>query len=640
MNKLTNEKGKFNRREFLTTTAALGVATVVPATAISRSVAPGKEIVSPDEKTTIRVVDAIVQILVKEGVTNAFGVPGAAINPLYSALKDNGGIRHVLARHVEAATHMAEGFTRAKAGNIGVAIGTSGPGGTDMITGMYSAWADSTPILCIAGQVPRAVLEKEDFQFAPNAEIAKPVTKMSVTIKEPTQVPGIFAKAFQLMREGRQGPVFIELPSDVQMAEIDFDIDWYEPIPVTKPAMTKRQAQRTLDMIVEAKQPILMAGGGVLISGAEKEFVDLAELLGVPVMSTLMGWGTIPDDHKLSQGMIGIQTAHIWANKSFLESDLVVGIGNRWANRHTGALDVYRQGRKFIHVDIEPTQIGKIFPPDFSVVSDAKAALTVLLEVAKEYKAQGKLRDLSGWVNACNKRKSDITMQRKTHFDDVPLKPHRVYEAMNEAFDRDTRYVAVIGLSQIAGGQMLKVYKPRHWINSAQAGPLGWTMPAALGLVAADPDTKVVALSGDYDFQFLIEELAVGVQHQLPYVHVLVNNAYLGLIRQSQRAFNMDYQVQLGFENINSDTGGYGIDHVMVAEGMGCKAFRVTKPDELVPTMRKAQQIAYELKVPVVVECVLEKVTNISMGSALNNITEFEPLATSLADAPNSITVG
>jgi len=643
MNKSTHEKGKLNRREFLTTTAAIGVATTTSATLGMASVVPrsvfGKSAVPASRKTTIRAVDAIVQILVKEGVTHAFGVPGAAINPLYSALKDNGGIRHILARHVEAATHMAEGYTRAKAGNIGVAIGTSGPGGTDMITGMYSAWADSTPILCIAGQVPRAVLDKEDFQFAPNAEIAKPVTKMSVTIKEAAQVPGTFAKAFQLMRTGRQAPVFIDLPFDVQTTEIEFDIDSYEPLPIATPAMTKRQAQRVLDMIIQAERPILMAGGGVLIAGAEAEFVALAEQLGAPVMSTLMGWGTIPDDHKLSQGMIGIQTSHIWANKSFLASDLVVGIGNRWANRHTGALDVYRQGRKFIHIDIEPTQIGKIFPPDFSVISDAKAALVMLLEIVKEYKSQGKLRNLSGWVNECNRRKSDITMQRKTHFDDIPLKPHRVYEAMNEAFGRDTRYVAVIGLSQIAGGQMLKVYKPRHWINSAQAGPLGWTMPAALGLVAAEPDTKVVALSGDYDFQFLIEELATGVQHQLPYVHVLVNNAYLGLIRQSQRAFNMDYQVQLGFENMNSDTGGYGIDHVMVAEGMGCKAFRVTKPDDLVPTMRKAQQLAYELKVPVVVECILQKVTNISMGSALDNITEFEPLSKSLADAPNSITI-
>nr|WP_300147261.1 glyoxylate carboligase [Propionicimonas sp.] len=587
--------------------------------------------------TRMRAVDAIVQILVKEGISQAFGVPGAAINPLYNAMKANGGISHVLARHVEAASHMAEGYTRTAQDNIGVAIGTSGPGGTDMITGLYSAWADSIPILCIVGQVPLAKLDKEDFQYAPNSEIAAPVTKMAVTIREPAQVPGTLAKAFQLMRTGRRGPVLLDLPLDVQQGEIDFDIDSYEPLPIAVPAMTRHQAEHILDMIVAAEHPVLMAGGGVLISGAEAELVELAELLGVPVMSTLMGWGSIPDDHELSQGLVGIQTAHIWANKSFLASDLVVGIGNRWANRHTGDLAVYRNGRRFVHVDIEPTQIGRIFPPEYGVVSDARAALQVLLQVAGEYRAAGKLRDLGAWVDECNARKSDVGMQRKTHFDNTPLKPQRVYEAMNDAFDRDTRYVSVIGLSQIAGAQMLKVYEPRHWIDAAQAGPLGWTLPAALGVVAADPDAKVVALSGDYDFQFLIEELAVGAQHHLPYVHVLLNNAYLGLIRQSQRAFNMDYHVQLSFENINSDTGGYGVDHVKVVEGMGCKAFRVTEPDDLVPTLRRAQELAHELRVPVVVECILERVTNISMGTTLDNISEFEPLAETHAEAPNSI---
>jgi len=589
--------------------------------------------------TRMRAVDAIAQILVKEGATQAFGVPGAAINPLYSALKDNGGVRHVLARHVEAATHMAEGYTRARTGNIGVALGTSGPGGTDMITGLYSAWADSIPILCMVGQVPLAKLDKEDFQFAPIVEIARPVTKMAVTIRESAQVPGTLAKAFQLMRTGRRGPVLLDLPFDVQMGEIDFDIDSYEPLPIATPAMSRSQAERVLAMIAEAEHPILIAGGGVLISGAEAEFVRLAELLGAPVASTLMGWGTIPDDHELSQGMVGIQTAHIWANRSFLESDLVIGVGNRWANRHTGDLAVYRNGRKFVHIDIEATQIGRIFPPEYSVVSDAKEALEILIEVAGEYKDAGKLKDLSGWTAECNGRKADISMQRKTHFNNVPLKPQRVYEAMNDAFDRETRYVTVIGLSQIAAAQMLKVYKPRHWIDAAQAGPLGWTMPAALGVVVAEPDAKVVALSGDYDFQFLIEELATAAQHHLPYVHVLVNNAYLGLIRQSQRGFDMDYQVQLGFENINSDTGGYGVDHVKVVEGLGCRAFRVTEPDDLVHTFRKAQDLAYELKVPVVVECILERVTNIAMGTSLANVNEFEPLAETAADAPNSITI-
>lgn len=588
--------------------------------------------------TTMRAVDAIAQILLKEGASQAFGVPGAAINPLYSALKANGGFQHVLARHVEAASHMAEGYTRAKQGNIGVAIGTSGPGGTDMVTGLYSAWADSIPILCMVGQVPLAKLEKEDFQYAPISQIAEPVTKMAVTIREPAQVPGTLAKAFQLMRTGRQGPVLLDLPLDVQLGEIDFDIESYEPLPVATPAMTRRQAEQVLDLIASGDRPILMAGGGILISGAEGELVELAELLDIPVLSTLMGWGTIPDDHRLAQGLVGIQTAQIWGNENFLASDVVVGIGNRWANRHTGDLEVYRSGRRFAHIDIEPTQIGKIFPPDLGVVSDAKAALGLLLEVARERRAAGGLRDWSPWVAECNKRKTDISLQRKTHFDSVPMKPQRVYEAMNEAFDEDTRYVSVIGLSQIAGAQMLKVYKPRHWIDAAQAGPLGWTLPAALGVVAADPTAKVVGLSGDFDFQFLIEELAVGAQHHLPYVHVVLNNAYLGLIRQSQRAFDMDYQVQLSYENINSDTGGYGVDHVKVAEGMGCKALRVTEPDDLVPALRRAQEMTQEFRVPVVVEAILERVTNIAMGTSLSNVTEFEPLAESATDAPGSIT--
>jgi len=587
----------------------------------------------------MRAVDALVQILVKEGITQAFGVPGAAINPLYSAMKLHGGINHVLARHVEGASHMAEGYTRATPGNIGLALGTSGPGGTDMVTGLYSAWADSIPILAIVGQVPTAKLAKEDFQYAPITEIAQPVTKLAETVMEPAQLPGTIAKALQVARTGRPGPVLLDLPLDVQVGEIEFDIDTYEPLPIATPAMTRLQAERVLDLIAAAKRPILLAGGGVQFSGAEPEFVRLAELLGVPVIQTLMGWGTIPDDHLLSQGRVGIQCSHPWANQSFLASDLVIGIGNRWANRHTGDLAVYREGRKFVHIDIEPTQIGKIFPPDLGVVSDAKVALDRLLEVAKDYQAAGQLPDLTQWVAECNARKTDVTIKRKTHFTEVPMKPHRVYEAMNEAFDRDTRYVVVIGLTQIAGSQLLKTYKPRHWIDAAQAGPLGWTMPAALGVVTADPDSPVVALSGDYDFQFMIEELAVAAQHNLGYVHVLLNNAYLGLIRQSQRAFDMDYQVQLSFDNISSPTGGYGVDHVKVAEGMGCKAFRVTEPDQLVPTLRQAQAMAAELKVPVVVECILERATNISMGTALDNVTEFQPLAQSPADVPNTLAV-
>jgi tartronate-semialdehyde synthase len=379
-----------------------------------------------------------------------------------------------------------------------------------------------------------------------------------------------------------------------------------------------------------------VAGGGIINADAADLLVEFAELVDVPVIPTLMGWGAIPDDHRLMAGMAGLQTAQRYGNANLLASDLVLGIGNRWANRHTGGLDTYTRGRRFIHVDIEPTQIGRVFAPDLGIVSDAKAALQLFAEAGRERRDAGQLPDRSDWVEQCAERKR--TMLRRTHFDDIPIKPQRVYEEMNRAFGRDTRYVSTIGLSQIAGGQFLHVYRPRHWINAGQAGPLGWTLPAALGVCVADPEATVVALSGDYDFQFLIEELAVGAQFNLPYIHVLVNNSYLGLIRQAQRAFDIDYCVQLSFDNVNSpEVGGYGVDHVKVAEGMGCKALRVSEPGEILPALEEAKKLMAQDRVPVVVEIILERVTNISMGTEIDNIVEFEELATRGEDAPTAI---
>ncbi|MGX5696650.1 glyoxylate carboligase [Agromyces soli] len=587
----------------------------------------------------MRAVDAIVQILIKEGATEAFGLPGAAINPLYSAMRANGGIRHTLARHVEGASHMADGYSRTGDGRIGVCIGTSGPAGTDMITGLYAAIADSIPMLCITGQAPVAKLDKEDFQAVDIASIAKPVTKFAKTVLEGAQVPGVFQTAFQIMRQGRPGPVLIDLPFDVQMTEIEFDIDTYEPLPVAKPAATRAQAEKVLDLLVASKHPAIIAGGGIVNSGASAKLVELAETLGVPVFPTLMGWGAIADDHPLAAGLVGIQTSQRYGNASFLESDFVLGIGNRWANRHTGGLDTYRAGRTFVHVDIEPTQIGRVFAPDYGVVSDAGAFIDALLEAARERVAE--LPDYHGWAEECRGRKA--TLQRKTNFDNVPMKPHRVYQEMLSAFGHDTTYVTTIGLSQIAGAQLLHVYEPRQWINAGQAGPLGWTLPAALGVVRGKPGEKVVALSGDYDFQFMIEELAVGAQHQLPYVHVVVNNSYLGLIRQSQRGFEMDYEVSLAFDNVNtpfdpeSVATGYGVDHVKVAEGLGCKAIRVERPEDLAAGFAEAERLRDEFQVPVVVEVILERVTNIAMGADLDTMNEFEDLATSPADAPEAV---
>ncbi|MDO9243159.1 MAG: thiamine pyrophosphate-binding protein, partial [Rhodocyclaceae bacterium] len=306
----------------------------------------------------MRAVDAAAHILRKEGIDTAFGVPGAAINPFYSALKKLGDFKHYLARHVEGASHMAEGYTRARAGNIGVCIGTSGPAGTDMITGLYSASADSIPILCITGQAPRARLYKEDFQAVDIESIAKPVTKWAVTVREPALVPSVFQQAFHVMRSGRPGPVLIDLPFDVQIAEIEFDPDTYAPLAAYKPAASRAQIEKALAMLNAAEKPLIVAGGGIFNADADKLLVEFAELVDVPVIPTLMGWGAIPDDHPLMAGMVGLQTSHRYGNATMLESDFVIGIGNRWANRHTGSVDVYTQGRKFVHIDIEPTQIG------------------------------------------------------------------------------------------------------------------------------------------------------------------------------------------------------------------------------------------------------------------------------------------
>jgi tartronate-semialdehyde synthase len=586
--------------------------------------------------TKMTAAAAAVCVMEKEGVRCAFGVPGAAINPLYAALRPRNEIKHFLARHVEGASHMAEGYTRAKPGNIGVCIGTSGPAGTDMITGLYSAWADSIPILCITGQAPRARLHKEDFQAVDIESIAKPVTKWAITVREPALVPRAFQQAFHLMRSGRPGPVLIDLPFDVQMGEVEFDIETYEPLPVYKPTATPAQIEKALTMLNASEHPLIVAGGGIINADACSLLVEFAEITGVPVVPTLMGWGSIPDDHALMVGMAGLQTAHQYGNATLLASDFVLGIGNRWANRHTGSIDVYTKGRTFVHVDIEPTQIGRVFAPDYGIVSDAKAALELFVAISRQWKASGKLKDRANWVAECCERKR--TMLRRTHFDDVPLKPQRVYEEMNKAFGRETCYVSTIGLSQIAAAQFLHVYHPRHWINCGQAGPLGWTIPAALGARAADPDRRIVAISGDYDFQFMIEELAVGAHFKLPYLHIVVNNSYLGLIRQSQRGFNMDHCVQLSFENINSpEVNGYGVDHVAVAHGLGCKAIRVFRPEQIQPAFDQAKEWMEECKVPVVVEFILERITNVSMGTEINAITEFEELAKDKADAPTAI---
>ena len=582
-------------------------------------------------------MEAAVKVMESEGADVAFGVPGAAILPLYDAMRGS-GIRHYLVRHEEGGTHAAEGYTRARAGKIGIAIGTSGPAGTNMVTGLYSAQADSIPILCITGQAPRAKLHKEDFQAIDVAAITAPVTKWSTVVMEGAQVPWVFRKAFQLMRSGRPGPVHIDLPIDVQKEIIEYDPEADEPLPIDVPRPGARAIAKAIDMLLAAERPVIVAGGGVINAEASDLLVELAELTHTPVIPTLMGWGTIPDDHPLNAGMVGLQTQHRHGNATFLASDFVLGVGNRWANRHTGSVDVYTAGRKFVHIDIEPTQIGRVFCPDLGIVADAGLALEALVAEARKRVAAGQAAPRAAWIGSVQERKR--TLLRRTDFDTVPIKPQRVFQEVNDAFDADTQFVTAIGLYQIASGQFQKVYKPRNYLICGQAGPLGWEVSACTGAKLANPDKEVVGIVGDYSFQFLIEELAVAAQYKVPFVMILLNNAYLGLIRQAERPYDMDFEVQLSFENMNCpEIGEYGVDHVKAAEAFGCLARRVLDPNDIADAIAWARAEADAKRVPVIVEVITERVTNIAMGPEIDAITEFEETIDLPAEAVEPETV-
>ncbi|GAB3975943.1 thiamine pyrophosphate-binding protein [Plantactinospora veratri] len=347
-------------------------------------------------------MDAVVSVLASEGVDIAFGCPGAAILPLYAALRRS-DIRHLIVRHEEGATHMADGWARTN-GRVGVAIGTSGPAGTNMITGLYTAQADSIPMVCITGQAPTSKLHQEAFQAVDIVEIAKPVTKWAVQVKEAAQAPWIFREAFRIARSGRPGPVLIDLPIDVARQEIEWDASIDAPLPVPRVEPHLPRVERALDMLLAAERPLILAGGGVIIGEATDLLREVAETLNIPVQVTLMGKGAIPEDHDLFAGMTGIQTTQRWGNASFLESDLVLALGARFGDRHTGDLPTYRGDRKFVHVDIEPTQLGKVFGPDLGIVSDTGAFLAALLDAVRRRGCGGTVPNGSRWSASCARR--------------------------------------------------------------------------------------------------------------------------------------------------------------------------------------------------------------------------------------------
>lgn len=561
-------------------------------------------------------MNAAVEVLKDEGVDTAFGCPGAAILPLYKALEQVGGIEHLTVRHEEGATHMADGWARTT-GKVGVAIGTSGPAGTNMITGLYTAMADSIPIVCITGQNRTDLLDKEGFQAVDIVEIAKPVTKWAVQIKEPGTAPWVFREAFRIAREGRPGPVLIDIPLDVAQQEISYDPAIDAPLPVHDVVPHRPRVERALDMLLEAERPLILAGGGIIISEASEELTELAELLRVPVQVTLMGKGSFDEDSELYAGMTGVQTSQRYGNASFLESDLVLAVGARFADRHTGAIDVYRGDRTFIHVDIEATQLGRVFEPDLGIVSDAKLFLRELIDAARKRSAQARV---GAWIERVGELKR--TLGRREDFDSVPIKAPRVYKEINEVFGEDAYFVTAIGLYQIWGGQHQKAYKPRHYQICGQAGPLGWEIPAAIGVKKAlkdtEPDAEVVGIVGDYGFQYMVEELAVAAQYDVPFVIIMLNNEYLGLIRQAEIPYDMNYQVDIHYDD-------HGTDSVKIMEAYGCSGRRVFDPSEIRESIEWARKQAQSTSRPVLVEIMIEREANTPHGPAIDAVKEFEP---------------
>jgi tartronate-semialdehyde synthase len=569
------------------------------------------------------VMEAAVKILESEGVDVCFGIPGAAILPLYKALSQSRTIRHLTARHEEGATHMADGWAR-MTGKVGVAIGTSGPAGTNMVTGLYTCKGDSIPIVCITGQALQDNLHKEAFQAVNIAEIVKPVVKKSYLVLEAAQIPQVFREAFRIAREGRPGPVLIDLPLDVQRGEVEYDPAIDAPLEVFKPSPDARKIRRAIEMLLKAERPILMMGGGVMLARAWEPFVALAEHLQVPVIPTYQAEGGIPYHHPLYGGRVGLQTNTRGGNKLFLESDLVLSIGNRFAERHTGDLAVYRGNRTFIHIDIDPLQLGKVISPDLGIVADAKLAVEALLRVARGMTPP---REPNAWVKKAASYKRRY--RRKTDFDQVPIKPQRVFKEINAFFDEDTVFVTAIGLYQIWSGQFQEIQRPHTYFCCGQAGPLGWEVPACIGVKLGKPDAQVVGVVGDYSFQFLLGDLATAVQNNVPYVLVMLNNGYLSLIRQpSKYLYEMNYGVNIGYGD------GYGPDFVTIMEGFGGLGRRVVKPEEIRPALAWAVQESNARRVPALVEIRVDRETDAAMGIAIDKIVERDPVIDLPEEAP------
>ena len=534
--------------------------------------------------------EIVCQSLLREGVDVVFGYPGGAILPFYDALWAYPQLRHILVRHEQAAAHAADGYSRVT-GKVGVCVATSGPGATNLVTGIMGAKADSVPIVAITGQVARSSLGSEAFQECDICSIAASTTKKTYMVMSAADLADTVREAFYIAQQGRPGPVLIDIPRDVQLelAEAEFpEVTASETPEVSEEAMERlKEAAR---LINEAERPLIISGHGVMTSGATKELLSLAERSGIPVITTLLGLGSFPGGHPLSMGMLGMHGMY-WSNLSVDQADLIVGVGMRFDDRVTGKVDTFAPHARIIHMDIDATQIGRNVPVEVPVVGDAKALLHQLAPMVTN-------TPRPEWMQFIENLKQNHPSLSIPSGD--VLQAQQVLSALDIVFQEDpeTTVVTGVGQHQMWAAQFLSFNHENTFISSGGLGAMGFEIPAALGAQVGKPNAPVWSVAGDGGFQMTNQELMTLAEEKLPVKIALINNGYLGMVRQWQEMY---------FENHLKAVPIRGPDFVMLAESYGVSAVRVTEQEDVLPALRQAQTHDG----PFLIEFVVDSNTNV-----------------------------
>lgn len=544
----------------------------------------GQHTVAPERVSGAK---SVVRSLEELGVEVVFGIPGGAVLPVYDPLLDSQRVRHVLVRHEQGAGHAATGYAQV-AGRAGVCMATSGPGATNLVTPLADAQMDSVPIVAITGQVGRGLIGTDAFQEADISGITMPVTKHNFLVSNAADIPRVIAEAFYIAESGRPGAVLVDIPKDVLQSQTTFswppqlDLPGYRP--VTKPH--GKQVREAVRLINAAASPVLYVGGGVIKADASAELLELAELTGIPVVTTLMARGAFPDSHTLHMGMPGMHGA-VGAVAALQRSDLLITLGARFDDRVTGQLSSFAPGAKVIHADIDPAEIGKNRDVDVPIVGDCKAVITDLVEAIRSDRATGSEgQDLTQWWSYLDGIRTTYPLSYDEQ-SDGSLSPEFVIEQLGKAAGPDAVYCAGVGQHQMWAAQFISYEKPRTWLNSGGLGTMGYSVPAAMGAKMASPDTEVWAIDGDGCFQMTNQELATCAIEGIPIKVALINNGNLGMVRQWQTLF---YDQRYSSTDLATHSRMIP-DFVKLSEALGCASFRVERAEDVAPTIAKAREI-------------------------------------------------